>query len=92
MMLSKIDLSIENIFKGLNTKHLSYIKTLLPEQSYTMYSLLESITYLTPQQQWEMDKFLQKARKVQLLRMFFKIIIVIFSINILLLITFLFLV
>lgn len=91
-MQLNIDLSIEDIFKGLNSKHITYIKTLLPEQSYTMNSLLESITYLTPQQQWEVDNFLHKARKVQLLRMFIKIFIVVFSISILLLIIFMILV
>lgn len=84
----QINLSREDIFRGLNNEELEYIKLLLPKYRYNQDTLNEAIKYLSPRQQRRMDILLKKARQKQRIRfhikrlslMIFSILVIVLSI------------
>lgn len=88
MNSSLVCLPIEDIFKGLKKEEINYIKELLPNSCYTCETLYEDVQKLTPQQQWNIDKCLSKARKIHRIKLYIKRILLLSFIILLLYIVF----
>jgi hypothetical protein len=65
-------LSIDTLFRGLKRSNIEFIKTLLPNDDITPEILNDAINKLSPEHQWIIDIYLEKALRIQRIRYYIK--------------------
>lgn len=72
MKSSNTKLSIEEVLRGLKKNEIALAKTLLPNTGITADGLHNAIKSLTPEHQWIIDGYLERARRIQRIRFYLK--------------------